>query len=379
MNLSLNRKESLENRIFFYLLFFGVLVLSLTVLKPLLSLVILALLISTLFQPVYEWLMRKLKGKKSFAVPLTLISVFLSLIIPFTVIVIISIGQINIFISDLSEFAGNSEEIQDILNSGDGYDSTLDTELVETSVQELITNVNGLIDQFPFIDDEETIVIDDVRTFIGDVASSVAVWVGDTALNVIKNTPVFITNLIVFIIILSTFIPSQERLKDYFLKISPLDNRIDKLYLEKTEAMANDMVKGTFVVAIVQGIIWGILYWISGVPYVMFWVLISVFLSLIPNGGSIINWPLVIALFISGNFAGAIVLLLGNLLIIGTSENILRPMLVSEKAYIHPALTLLGIVGGIQVFGFLGFIYGPVIMILLATTIDIYVNHYKNP
>ncbi len=376
MNLNLGRKDNSENRIFFYAIFLGVAYLSFTVFRPLFSLLILALLISSIFQPVYRWLKTHIK-RTSLALPGTMLAILLSLVIPFIIILLISIGQINVFIRDLSEFAGNSEEVQQILNTQNSYESEINTGDVETQVQATIDDINRRLVDLPFVEDEEIITLEEVQSAIGDIAESIARWVGNTALDIVANTPIFITNLIVFIIILSTLIPTQDKLKEYFLKVSPLDNKIDSLYLQKIEAMSNDMVKGTFVIAIVQGIICGILYWIAGVPYILFWSILCAFFSIIPNGGAIVNWPIVIALALSGNIVGSIIVLLGNLFIVTSSENILRPMLVSKKAYIHPSLTLIGIVGGLQVFGFLGFIYGPVIMILLATTIDIYVNHYK--
>ena len=376
MKFAISKKESLENKIFFYTVFVLVIFLSFFVLRPLFSLIILALLVSSLFQRVYKWFRSKLR-KTSLALSMTLVTILLSLIIPFLVITIISVGQINIFIRDLSEFAGNSEEIQEILNLENNYQSGANISNFESRLQVFINDLNKNLNNLPFIRNKNLVEISDIQKVVGDVAASAAGWIGSTALDIVKNIPVFITNIIIFIIILSTIIPNQDKLKRYIRKISPLDNRIDDLYIEKIEVMSSDMVKGTFIIAIIQGIIWGILYWISGVPYIVFWVLLSMFLSLIPQGGAIINWPIVLALFISGNYIGGIVLLLGNILIVGSSENVLRPLLVSKKAYIHPALTLIGIVGGINVFGILGFIYGPVIMILLATTIDIYVNHYR--
>jgi predicted PurR-regulated permease PerM len=288
----------------------------------------------------------------------------------------ISINQFGILIRDVANFAGNEEEISEILDDGESFESA-DLSKFEDQIKSVLADLNEKLNGLPFIDNPEVIELDDIRNTLGDVAKDVASWIGDTALSIAQNTPRFAINLIVFIMLLIMFIPSQHNLKERLLKLSPLDNDIDSLYISKVSAMAKSMVRGTFVIAFVQGIICGILLFMAGVPYVFFWTFLCMVISIIPNGGALVNWPITIVLLLSGNFVGAIILILGNIFVVASVDNILRPYLVSKEAQLHPGLTLIGVAGGVQVFGVLGLIYGPVIMILLATTIDIYLSHYK--
>ncbi|MCA9381517.1 AI-2E family transporter [Candidatus Dojkabacteria bacterium] len=375
MNFRLPVRQSTENRIFFYLMFSGILLLAYALIKPLLSLIILAILVAGLFYPVYKKIYKFTRERNYIAVPLTMISILLSFIIPIIIISVITINQLSIFISDVGDFAGNSEEISQILDSN--TESGLNTEKFTIKLENSIDDINYQLARLPFVNQNDLITIQNVQQVIGELAKTVANWAGNTAVNIVQNTPSFITNLIVFVIILSTLIPSQKRLKDYILKLSPLNDRIDKLYLTRVNAMANAMIKGTLVIAVTQGLICGILLWLAGVPYIFFWTILCIFMSIVPNGGALVNWPILIILLLSGNIPGAIIVGLGNLLIVSSVDQILRPILVPKEANLPPALTLLGIVGGLHLFGFLGVVYGPVIMIFLITTFDIYIEYYK--
>ncbi|MCA9387005.1 AI-2E family transporter [Candidatus Dojkabacteria bacterium] len=376
MNFRLPVRQSVENRIFFYLMFAGILLIAYVLIKPLLSLIVLAILVAGLFYPIYKKIYKFSREKNFLAVPLTMLSIFLSFIIPIIAITVITINQLNVFIGDVAEFAGNSEEISKIINS-DGEDSGLNTDKFTHELEKSIDDINYQLEKLPFVNEANLLTIEDVQQIIGDLAKEVANWAGSTAVNIVQTTPTFITNFIVFIIILSTLIPSQKRLKDYILKLSPMNDKIDKLYLTRINAMANAMIKGTFVIAVTQGLISGLLLWIAGVPYIFFWTILCIFLSVIPNGGAVVNWPIVIILFLTGNVVGALVVLLGNLLVVASVDQILRPILVPKEANLPPALTLLGIVGGLHLFGVFGVVYGPVIMIFLITTFDIYIEYYK--
>lgn len=376
MNLHLGKKEPIENKVFFYGLFAAVIGLSLLVVRDLLSIIILAALISSLFHPVYLWFKSKLNNKDMFAVPATLLTFLLSLVIPIIIVIFMSAGQINIFLADLSEFAGNSQEIQEILNYDKNIEAGIDTESVTTSVKKVIDDVNNFTASIPFINESE-LTITEVRNSIGDLTKTFAQSFGDTILSIASNIPAFITNLIVFIIVLATLIPNQQKIRQYIMRLSPLENDLDRIYLKKVSSMSKAMVEGTFTVATILGAVWALLFFIAGVPYVLFWTVLSMILSIIPNGGALVNWPLVIILLLSGNIFGGLFLLIGNLVLVSFLDGYLRSQMTSKDAHLNPAITLVGIVGGFQLFGILGFIYGPVVMILLVTTLDIYVNHYK--
>jgi predicted PurR-regulated permease PerM len=133
------------------------------------------------------------------------------------------------------------------------------------------------------------------------------------------------------------------------------------------------MFKGTFVLAVIEGAAMGVVLWIAGVPYVTFLTITSMVLSLIPFiGVSLVAWPIGIGLLIAGNTWQGAFVILGFILIVANLDTILRPSLVPKGAYLNPALVILSVFGGLSLMGLIGALYGPVVMILLVTSVDVY-------
>jgi predicted PurR-regulated permease PerM len=98
----------------------------------------------------------------------------------------------------------------------------------------------------------------------------------------------------------------------------------------------------------------------------------------VPIGAGIVAIPLGIIELITGNVGGGIFILLAFILVINNIDNILRPRLVGKDAHLHPALTLVGILGGLELFGFFGILVGPIVLILLVTSLEVYIKYYSN-
>jgi predicted PurR-regulated permease PerM len=137
--------------------------------------------------------------------------------------------------------------------------------------------------------------------------------------------------------------------------------------------MVKSLVLGVFLIAIIQGLAMGIVYWIAGLPYVFLLTLLSMLLAMIPMVG--ISW-LVIAIaivsFLTGNWQQAVIVLFGFYGIVNWIDILLRPKLLVEEASLNFGLFLLSIFAGLAWAGVMGLFYGPVIMLLLVTTIQIY-------
>jgi len=141
--------------------------------------------------------------------------------------------------------------------------------------------------------------------------------------------------------------------------------------------MIVSVIKGVFLLAFLQGLIMCFFYWLAGIPFTWFWMLLSMAFAIMPVVGiSFIVIPMAIHAVLSGNIPSAILVLIGFYVFVNPLDIILRPKLVSKEAYLNFTLMLLALFGGIQLAGILGMIYGPVIMILLLTTIEIYTKYY---
>jgi predicted PurR-regulated permease PerM len=177
--------------------------------------------------------------------------------------------------------------------------------------------------------------------------------------------------------VFSGILVNKDKLVELAKQASPLDNEIDNLYLKRIAAMSIAMVKGTFIIALLNALVTGFFLWIAGVDYVAFWILISLFVSLIPLGAGIVSVPIGVVLILTGNIWQGLLQIISYLLIVSNIDNLLRPKLVPKESGLHPALTILGIFGGIKLFGFLGIIFGPMLMIFLVTTFEVYMKYYR--
>lgn len=142
--------------------------------------------------------------------------------------------------------------------------------------------------------------------------------------------------------------------------------------------MVRGTVNGQFVIAACQGVAGAASIYIAGFHHGFFiFAIVLTALSIIPLGGGIVTIPFGIGMIFYGNIAGGIFVLLWHLLVVTNIDNVLRPILVPRDARLNSALMLLSVFAGITMFGPWGIIIGPVLMILIVTTIDVYLAVYK--
>ncbi|BAK64809.1 hypothetical membrane protein [Sphingobium sp. SYK-6] len=128
-------------------------------------------------------------------------------------------------------------------------------------------------------------------------------------------------------------------------------------------------IKGSIVVAILQGLIGGLVFWVLGVEGALLWGVLMGFFSLLPAIGTGLVWvPVSIYLFVSGAIVKSIILVLCGLFVIGLVDNLLRPILVGRDTRLPDYVVLISTLGGIELFGFSGVVIGPVIAALFIAT-----------
>jgi predicted PurR-regulated permease PerM len=162
-------------------------------------------------------------------------------------------------------------------------------------------------------------------------------------------------------------------------ELSPLDIKITQIYLHKGREMIVSVIKGVFLLAIIQGAIMGVFYWLAGVPFSIFFTMLSMVFAILPVVGiSFIVLPMALIFLLQSNVTSAVLVLIGFYIFVNPTDLTLRPRLVSKEAYLNFTLMLLALFGGLALGGLLGMIYGPVIMILFITTIEIYSEYFAD-
>jgi len=152
----------------------------------------------------------------------------------------------------------------------------------------------------------------------------------------------------------------------------PLETRHTILLLERARDVTYATVVGNLLVAVVQGLLGGLAFWVVGLPSPALWGTVMGVLSLIPVVGPPVVWiPAAIHLLSVGIVGRALGLALFGLLVIGTVDNILRTWLVSGRLQVHPLLVFLGVVGGVFLFGAVGLVVGPVGFVLALALMQV--------
>lgn len=151
----------------------------------------------------------------------------------------------------------------------------------------------------------------------------------------------------------------------------PLRHRETYAIFLRTREVVGASVYGVLVIAVVQGALGGLAFWALGLPSAVLWSVAMMFLSLIPVTGAFVVWvPAAIYLAVSGAWISAILLTLWGTLVIGMIDNFLRPKLVGERAKLHELFIFFAVLGGLQVFGLLGIVLGPVVLAIAIALFD---------
>lgn len=158
----------------------------------------------------------------------------------------------------------------------------------------------------------------------------------------------------------------------------PLDSDTKQHLLRKLTTVVRATVKGNIVVAVTQGVLGGGIFWALGLPSALLWGTVMALLSLLPAVGSALIWvPVAIYLLLTGAMLKGMVLIVFGALVIGTVDNILRPILVGKDTRMPDYLVLVSTLGGISVFGLSGFVVGPLVAALFVASWDLFVTRQQ--
>ncbi len=317
-------------------------------------LIVIAAIIAYLFTPLYNRLRSKLNTGLS--TTLTVLAALGTVVIPLTAVISLATVQISHMLIGAADWAKTA----DLSALGD----------------RAIVTVNNLLHKLPF--DTPTITLESVRTNVGKVAQTIGEWLLRTLSGAAGGAIGLITSTIIFLYVLISLLVNKTELITLLRRLNPLGDEVTDLYLAKMGAMVKGTVKGQFIIAVIQGTLGAISIYIAGFHdgFFIFAIFLTA-LSVIPLGSGIVTIPLGIGMMLFGNVAGGAFVVLFHIIGITNVDNFLRPILVPREARLDPALMLLSVFSGIAMFGFFGIVLGPVLMILIVTTISVYLAVYR--
>ncbi|MDX1648117.1 MAG: AI-2E family transporter [Longimicrobiales bacterium] len=168
------------------------------------------------------------------------------------------------------------------------------------------------------------------------------------------------------------FLRDGDQFVAFLRWLIPLDAKVTDALLLKSREIVSATVFGTLVVAIVQGALGGLLFWALDLPAPALWGAVMAFFSLLPAVGPPVVWvPAALILAGSGEIGRALVLAGVGGLVIGTIDNLLRSILVGDRARLHPLLVFFAVLGGLVVYGAVGFLLGPIVIVLAISVLEI--------
>jgi predicted PurR-regulated permease PerM len=214
---------------------------------------------------------------------------------------------------------------------------------------------------------------------LGEKIDSTAVtdWLSNNLQGLAGGTfEVFIAISIMYFLLYYMLL-NQKKLAISMETYIPIDVENLKLIAKESAKKVKANAIGIPLVALFQGIISLIGYWIFGVPEAMFWFVITTIGSMIPFVGTAIGFiPVTLLLYYQGETASAIGVLLYGFVIVGSSDNIVRLLVLKRMANEHPLITLIGVIIGVPLFGFIGLIFGPLLLSLFLLVVMIYKKEY---
>ena len=184
--------------------------------------------------------------------------------------------------------------------------------------------------------------------------------------------------LTVFVFVLYYLLVDGDALLSWLRTVSPFSpSTVDRIY-ERTDRLLYAVLFGNLLVAIVQGVLVGIGFAALGIPNAILWTIATVVLALLPVIGASVVWlPAVGYLLVVGQPVVAVVLFAYGTLVVSLSDNYLRPVVGGREAQLNPGLFVVGIFGGLAVFGVMGLFFGPVVLGLLKVLVELSAEHRR--
>ena len=355
-----NRLEALKrlkaekfSRYFLLVVLIGTGAVFFNMIKIFLIPIILAAVFVGLFYRLYGWFLKISRNRKSLSALVCCLILFLGLLIPiFTLANLVSSEAIRLY-----ENVG--DKVNRVIQKGD------ERLLKNIKEHKWVKKLN--LDKI------------DWQSTLQESARTAAKLFATVINKASKETFQLITNLFLTFFAMFYFFRDGDRLLQRLRYLSPLADKYKDALIERFVSVSRATVKGTLLIGLIKGFIGGLTFWIFGIASPILWGVVMAILSIIPMLGAwLVMYPAAIIMLIMGHLWQGIALFLISTLIVSSVDNILGPRLVAQGSGLHDLLIFFSILGGITVFGVMGFIIGPIIAALFLSILDVYSIEFKS-
>lgn len=331
----------------------------LQILQPFMNILILSAVFSTAFYPLYDWVLKFMKGKERIAALTTCLLVFLFILVPLIIFAILLGRQAFDAYGFIQRTVSNGAFEPYLRWEHGGY---------------LYDALGILREQIGSFVDIDSL---DLRTRITEMAQTGATFLAAQSANIIKSIGWLAISLFILLFAMFYFFKDADLIIKKLMTLSPLPKKHEIELFKKFKEMSHAALYGILLTAIAQGFVGAIGFAIVGIPSSIFWGTAIALFSLVPIIGTATIWlPASIILLATGNIGGGLFLFGYGLLVVSTVDNFLRAYFIGEKTKMNQLLTFLAVFGGIGVFGLIGVIFGPLILALFFAFLHIYEKEY---
>ena len=320
---------------------------------PFLSVILLATVITGVFNPIYKSFCRKINPTLSSL--LTCLLIFFILFIPVTFFVgILANEAYDLYLS--ARAAVQSMHIRD---------------LVEHS--EFIEKANEVLVNFNI-----EITAEQITDVVSEIGRVVGLFLYEQLSAITANVLSLIINFFFMLLIIFYLLIDSKRLASFIVSLSPLPDDQDQKLIRKFKDMSGAILLGNGLGGLIQGILGGFVFWLFGLKSPFLWGVVMALLAFLPIVGiGVVFLPAAIYMFLTGRVAAGVFFLIFYIVLSGSIEYFFKPKLVGKRVQMHTLLVFLSIIGGLKLFGILGIIYGPLVVTAFLTLADIYESSYQ--
>ncbi len=309
-----------------------------------------AIVLAIIFYPFYKKVLKIFKNKKNLAATFSVFFVLILIIVP-------------IFLTSSLVLEESTEIYKTLSPENISSQKEIFFNKYEVKIKDILQDFN--------LDYDET------KEKVVDTLKKIMEYLTTKSLSFGKDTISVLVSFLLTIYIMFYFFRDGEKFLKKISNILPLGNDNEKKIFKKFALIIKSIFKGSLIVALIQGGIGGVLFYFVGIKAVFLWTILMIILSIIPAlGPTVILIPTAGILFLIGDSFNAYILLAGSV-VISVSDNVLRPIFIGNSIKMHDLILTLSILGGIGVFGILGFIIGPVIAGLFILSWELFEEKYK--
>jgi predicted PurR-regulated permease PerM len=300
-----------------------------------------AAVLAAMVHPFYGRVLQWVKGRKALASGLTVLFSLVLVIVPLLLFAAVLVGQ-ALDVSQTAE-AWFTQQIQQ-----------------PEALRKQLTEDPDLKQLLPYQDQ--------ILARAGQIAEKVGAFVAEKLAAGAASTASFLLMLFVMLFAMFTFLIDGKELLEGVLRFTPLSAEEKQRLLGTFVSVGRATLKGTLIIGIVQGSLAALSFWVAGIGGVVFWGVMMAVLSIIPGIGAALIWvPAVIYLFMKGQAGAAVGVGLWCAIVVGTIDNLLRPLLIGKDTEMPDLLVMLTTLGGLALFGAAGMLVGPIIGALYMT------------